>query len=97
MAIGKKTGGGSRAGSPNKTTKDVREAMAVFCQSNVDQISEWLKEVDDPAKRIDLFLRALEYHVPKLARTEVSGVDGKAIAFDHTVSPQDAYMKMLGK
>lgn len=88
---------GRTSGTPNKVTKDVRAAMAIFCQDNVDLMAEWLKEVDDPAKRIDLFLRALEYHVPKLARTEVSGVDGKAIEFDHTVSPQDAYMKMLGK
>jgi hypothetical protein len=35
----------------------------------------------DPAKAADLFIRVLEYHVPKLARTEVngSGKDGALI------------------
>ena len=70
---------GRTAGTPNRTTRDVREAIAVFAQDNVDQMSEWLNEIEDPAKRLDLYLRALEYHVPKLARTEVTGKDGEDI------------------
>jgi hypothetical protein len=27
----------------------------------------------DPAKAADLYLRAIEYHIPKLARTELVG------------------------
>lgn len=69
MAIGRPKG------SPNKTTKDVREAIAVFAQANVDKMGEWLEAVPED-KRLDLYLRALEYHVPKLARTEMSGLDG---------------------
>lgn len=61
---------GRTAGTPNKTTRDVREAIAIFAQDNVEQMSTWLNAIDDPAKRLDLYLRALEYHVPKLARTE---------------------------
>ena len=33
----------------------------------------------DPGKAVDLVLKAAEYHIPKLARTEVSGIDGEAI------------------
>lgn len=64
---------GRVAGTPNKTTKDVREAIAVFALANVDKMGDWLNSIDDPAKRLDLYLRALEYHVPKLARTEHAG------------------------
>lgn len=67
---------GRVAGTPNKITRDVREAIALFALSNVDSMSEWLNAIDDPAKRLDLYLRALEYHVPKLARSEVTGKDG---------------------
>jgi len=64
--------GGRKKGSTNKVTRDVREAIAVFAQENVEKMSEWLNQIDDPAKRLDLYLRALEYHVPKLSRAEVS-------------------------
>jgi len=33
----------------------------------------------DPAKAADLYLRAIEYHIPKLARTELTGKDGGAL------------------
>ena len=61
---------GRTAGTPNKVTRDVREAIAVFAQDNVEHMSSWLNQIEDPAKRLDLYLRALEYHVPKLARVE---------------------------
>ena len=76
MAKGKKTGGGSRAGVPNKATQDVRAAIAAFASANVGQMSVWLASIDDPAKKLDLYLKAIEYHIPKLARSEVSGPDG---------------------
>ena len=39
-------------------------------------MSVWLAGIDDPAKKLDLYLKAIEYHIPKLARSEVSGPDG---------------------
>lgn len=63
---------GRTAGTPNKTTRDVREAIAVFAQDNVEKMTTWLDKIEDPAKKLDLYLRALEYHVPKLARTEMN-------------------------
>ena len=72
MAKGRKTGGRVK-GTPNKATAEVREAIATFATANVKSMGEWLKAIDDPAKRLDLFLRALEYHVPKLGRQEVVG------------------------
>jgi hypothetical protein len=75
MAKGKFTGGGSRAGVPNKATTDVRNAIAVFASAHAATISEWLLAVEDPGKRLDLYFRALEYHIPKLGRTELTGAD----------------------
>ena len=76
MAKGIKTGGGSRAGVPNKATQDVRAAIAAFASANVGQMTVWLAGIDDPAKKLDLYLKAIEYHIPKLARSEQTGPDG---------------------
>lgn len=72
MANGVKTGGRTK-GTPNKSTAEVREAIAAFASANVDNMGVWLNLIDDPVKKLDLFLRAIEYHVPKLARQEVAG------------------------
>jgi hypothetical protein len=77
-------GMGRPKGSPNKATAAVREAIAVFAEGNAHKLQEWLDDVamgvggnkPDPAKAADLYLRAIEYHIPKLARTEMTGVDG---------------------
>lgn len=79
MAKGTKTGGGSRRGIPNKATADVRAAIATFASANVGRMGKWLDQIDDPAKAMDLYLRALEYHIPKLARAELTGKDGKEL------------------
>jgi hypothetical protein len=74
-------GAGRPKGSPNKSTTAVREAIAVFAEGNAHKLQEWLDDVamgtggnrPDPAKAADLYLRAIEYHIPKLARTELAG------------------------
>ena len=78
MAKGCKTGG-RRKGTPNKAAKDVREAISLIAQGKIDAFESWLAEIEDPAKRCDIFLRVIEYHVPKLARTELTGKDGEPI------------------
>ena len=82
---------GRPKGSPNKATAAVREAIAVFAEGNAHKLQEWLDDIamgvggnkPDPAKAADLYLRAIEYHIPKLARTEVTGHDGGALQFSH--------------
>ena len=69
--------GGRQVGSPNKVTSEVKQAIAAFTSNNSEKLDKWLNEVDDPAKRLDLYFKALEYTMPKLARTEVVG-DEKA-------------------
>ena len=66
-------GRGRPKGAINKTTAEVREAIAAFASANVDQMGEWLNAIDSPERKLDLFLRAIEYHIPKLARQEMVG------------------------
>jgi hypothetical protein len=41
-------------------------------------MDRWLNEVadKDPHKALDIIQKLSEYHIPKLARTEVTGLDG---------------------
>jgi hypothetical protein len=52
----------------------VRAALAQFAEGNFGKLQGWLDRVAarDPAKAADLFLRMLEYYIPKLARTELA-------------------------
>ena len=79
MAVGKKYGG-REAGTPNKSTRMVREAIARMAEDNVEEFVGWMREIEDPAKRCDIYLKAIEYHIPKLARTELASPDGGPIA-----------------
>lgn len=88
MTVGRKTGGRQK-GSINKITSDVRQAFANLLESNSQNLSGWLKRVarKDPGRALDIVARLAEYHVPKLARTEVTGKDGGPIVVQTT--PQD--------
>jgi hypothetical protein len=79
-------GKGRPKGIPNKSTAVVREAIATLLERNSDKMDEWLQMVaygDDslgikpaPDKALDIMQKMAEYHIPKLARTEVTGAEG---------------------
>lgn len=75
-------GNGRPKGSLNKSTTAVREAIAKMAEMNAPRFAMWLDEVaqKSPEKACDIYLRAIEYHIPKLARTEVTGSDGQPVA-----------------
>lgn len=77
-SAGPANGGGSRKGIPNKTTQKAREAFAVFVEGNASKMQEWLEAVATdprygPKTAFELLLAVSEYHIPKLARTEMVG------------------------
>ncbi len=88
--------GGRKKGSANKATKDARKAIAAFVDDNADRLTGWLDQVangtDDippnPQKAFELFQSVIEYHVPKLQRTEQQMLDenGEKAAFELTIN-----------
>ena len=77
--IGKGLAGPGRPkGMPNKATGIVREAIANLLERNAPNMDRWLNEVadKDPHKALDIIQKLSEYHIPKLARTEVTGAGG---------------------
>lgn len=84
-----------KAPGPNKSTVLAREAIARFVDSSAPKLLAWLAQVADgmpehdikpnPAKAIELVQALAEYHVPKLARTEVTGQNGGALETKLTI------------
>lgn len=63
---------GRTPGTPNKATSESRKAIAAFVDGNVDRLTGWLDLIaaKDPRAAFDCFMDVVEYHIPKLARTE---------------------------
>ena len=40
----------------------------------------------NPAKAFDMFQSVVEYHIPKLARTELTGSDTKPVVVEHNIN-----------
>lgn len=80
---------GRRPGVPNKTTAAVREVIARFAEENAERFGEWISRTaeKDPARAADLYLRALEYHIPKIQRSELVADGMKEIKFTLKCSP----------
>ena len=95
MAEGVKTGG-RVAGTPNKATQEARQAIALFVDGNAHRLTDWLNAVangdpsndvkPNPAKAFELFQSVVEYHIPKLARSEHVGEGGGAIKHEINVN-----------
>lgn len=74
--------GGRAPGTPNKVTADARAAIAAFVDHNAPKLQEWLEAVangdaendikPNPTKAFELFQSVIEYHIPKLARQDVT-------------------------
>jgi hypothetical protein len=92
-----KTGGRAK-GVANKATLAAREAIAQFVDGNAHRLQAWLDEIadgkrddddkfivqPDPVKAFELFQSIIEYHVPKLARTELTGEGGGPVIIQST-------------
>lgn len=66
---------------PSKSTLMAKEAIARFADDNADRMQAWLDAVaadekHGPAVAFKMLMDVMEYHLPKLARTEVTGANG---------------------
>ena len=78
----KRPGAGRPKGRVDNKTLNAREAIARFVDGNAERCQEWLDQIaeaDGPLKAFQCYADLLEYHIPKLARTELTGKDGGAI------------------
>lgn len=76
-----KNPGGRPPGRLNKKTASGREAIANFVDGNTDRLNALLDRIaeDDPIEAFKAIMSVVEYHIPKLQRTEVTGKDGERL------------------
>ena len=70
----------------NKSTALAREAIAAFVDGNADRLQGWLDEIaaDEklgPHAAFRCLMDVMEFHVPKLARTELAGDAANPLSF----------------
>jgi hypothetical protein len=71
--------GGRTAGTPNAATANARASIAAFVDGQAGRLEgllQRIEEKDGPKAAFTCITDLLEYHVPKLARTELVGKDG---------------------
>jgi hypothetical protein len=88
---------GRPKGTPNKSTAMAREAIAQFVDGNAHKMQEWLEQVaigvknednkfivlPNPEKAFGMLQSVMEYHLPKLARTEHTGDEDQPVKIIH--------------
>jgi hypothetical protein len=88
---------GRPKGVPNKSTAMAREAIAQFVEGNAHKMQEWLEQVaigvkneenkfivlPNPEKAFGMLQSVMEYHLPKLARTEHLGDEDQPVKIIH--------------
>jgi len=77
-------GPGRPKGLANKSTSRAREAIARFVDDNSERMQGWLDQIaekDGPKAAFECVRDLIEYHVPKLARTEHTGDGGGPVVF----------------
>lgn len=74
-------GKGRPKGVPNKATADVRACVAMIAQNLAPEVEGWIRKGarKNPLGAANLLATLLEYHIPKLSRTEMTGLNGKPL------------------
>lgn len=76
----KKGESGNPGGRNAPRVERARTAIANFVDQNADKLQVWLDaiaEKDGEKAAFQCFMDVVEYNIPKLARTELTGKDGE--------------------
>ncbi|MGO3181233.1 MAG: hypothetical protein ACTIJ9_00220 [Aequorivita sp.] len=67
----KKKTGGRKAGTPNKTTQEIRDFMQGFLSEKFESLDEVFEQLE-PKDKINAIIKMLPYLVPKQMQMDVS-------------------------
>jgi dsRNA-specific ribonuclease len=67
--------GGREAGTPNRTTIEIKTAFQNLLDSNIDQMDEDLKALQ-PKERLNVLLKLADFVLPKIQSVQPEGFEG---------------------
>ncbi|PTB96324.1 hypothetical protein C9994_07930 [Marivirga lumbricoides] len=82
----------SRKGVPNKATSELREKISTILTDQWENVLSDLQSLS-PKDRIDVWLRLLEYSIPKLQRNEI--IDATTIEAMAMMTPEQRRIEIL--
>lgn len=70
---GHKKIGGRKKGTPNKTTKELKEHVISLLNSHEADVSSWFDKVAEtkPEKALELYIKLLQFVLPKTREQEL--------------------------
>ena len=73
--------GGSRKGRPNKATAELRATVKQLAEGLASDVEAWIRKgaKRSPLAAARLVVDLLEFSVPKLQRTELTGLNGEPL------------------
>lgn len=82
--------GGREAGTPNKTTVEIKQAFKELVEGNLDKISAWMERVavKEPDKALEFMFKFAQFTVPLLNRTTIDG-DASKTTINVTIKKKD--------
>ena len=76
---------GRKAGTPNKATKDIRDAFTLLIENNLSKLQEDLNGLE-PKERVKLLLEMSQFVVPKLRSIDLKSDVEETITIDFNES-----------
>lgn len=80
---GHKLATGRPVGSKDKAKMELKRVVAQFVEDNSVKFQGWLDDIQESDGSLEAFKRVealLEYCLPKLARSEITGKDGETLS-----------------
>ena len=76
---------GRKAGTPNKATKDIRDAFTLLIENNLSKLQEDINGLE-PKQRVKLLLDMAQFVVPKLRSIDLKSDIEETITIDFNES-----------
>lgn len=89
----KKTGG-RKAGTPNKSTQEMRDFMQAFLESKLDDLNEVFEQLK-PKDKINALIKLLPYLMPKQMQMDVQATHKQVVKHDLSKLSDSELHKLL--
>ena len=76
---------GRKAGTPNKATKDIRDAFTLLIENNLSKLQEDINGLA-PKERVKLLLDMAQFVVPKLGNVDLKTDEKEIVTIDFNES-----------